>query len=51
LGRTRPEIDADARSLVIDGWLALYRITDDGAQIARVIDGARDLTAIEWMPH
>ena len=50
LGRARPEIHADARSIVIDRWLALYRITENGAQIVRIIDGARDLSAIEWMP-
>jgi toxin ParE1/3/4 len=47
LGRTRTEIHPDARSLVIERWLALYRLTDDGVQIVRIIDGARDLTALE----
>jgi len=51
LGRPRPEIQPEARSVVIERWLALYRITEDGAQIVRVIDGARDLAAIEWTPE
>jgi toxin ParE1/3/4 len=50
LGRARPEIQPEARSIVIERWLALYRITEDGAQIVRIVDGARDLSAIEWTP-
>ena len=51
IGRARPEIHRDARSLVIDRWLALYRVTENGAEIVRIIDGARDLAAIEWTPE
>lgn len=51
LGRARPEIAPDARALVIERWLALYRLTDYGAQVVRIVDGARDLTAIEWPPE
>jgi toxin ParE1/3/4 len=51
LGRARPEIQPEARSIVIERWLALYRVTQDGAQIVRVIDAARDLSAIEWSPE
>ena len=51
IGQARPEIAADARVLVIERWLALYRITEYGAQIVRIIDGARDLAAIEWTPE
>ncbi len=47
-GRVRPEIHLDARSIVIDRWLALYRLTNIGAQVVRVLDGARDLSAITW---
>lgn len=46
IGRARPEIAADARALVIERWLALYRLTPDGPQIVRVVDGARDLSRI-----
>ncbi|WP_159728118.1 type II toxin-antitoxin system RelE/ParE family toxin [Methylosinus sp. Ce-a6] len=51
LGPARPDIASDARTLVIDRWLALYRETEYGAQIVRIVDGARDLTAIEWTPE
>ena len=48
LGRARPEIAADARSLVIDRWFALYRLVPGGVQVARIMDGARDLSDIDW---
>src|ERR1700753_3781471 len=32
-GRARPEILPDVRSLVIERWLAIYRVSDDGPQI------------------
>ena len=51
LGRARPEIQAEARSIVIERWLALYRLTEDGVQIVRIIDGARDLSEIKWAPE
>jgi toxin ParE1/3/4 len=47
LGRARPEIQPEARSIVIERWLALYCIAEDGAQVMRIMDGARDLSAIE----
>lgn len=50
LGPVRAEIAEDARALVIDHWLALYRVTDDGVQIVRIIDGVRDITGVEWTP-
>ncbi len=51
LGAVRPNIAEDARALVIDRWLALYRVVEDGAQVVRIVDGARDLTKIEWTPE
>ncbi|MGO9744557.1 MAG: type II toxin-antitoxin system RelE/ParE family toxin [Roseiarcus sp.] len=48
LGPARPEIGAGARALVVERWLALYRLAPDGVQIVRVVDGARDLGEIEW---
>lgn len=45
----RPEIAAQARALVIERWLALYRIVPDGVQIVRIVDGARDLTQLSWI--
>jgi len=51
LGPARLEIAEDARALVIERWLALYRLVDDGAQVVRIVDGSRDLTKIEWTPE
>ena len=48
VGRVRPEIHQQARSLVVERWLVLYRAVEDGVEIVRIIDGARDLTAIDW---
>jgi len=46
LGPKRPDIGADARVLVIERWLAIYRLIEEGVQIVRVIDGARDVTGL-----
>jgi len=51
LGPARPEVAEGARSLLIERWLALYRLAEGGVQVVRIIDGARDLTKIEWTPE
>jgi toxin ParE1/3/4 len=51
LGRERPDIQPEARSIVIERWLALYRVAEDGVQIVRILDGARDVAAMEWPPE
>ena len=48
-GRARPEIEKDARSLVVVRWLVLYRLLGSKIQIVRVVDGARDLESINWI--
>jgi len=48
LGRARPDIRPDARSLTVERWLVLYRVIDGGVQIVRVVDGARDLRRVDW---
>ncbi len=48
LGPARPDISDEARMLVIDRWLALYRLIEDGVQVVRIVDGVRDLTQLEW---
>ena len=48
LGPTRPDIAIGARVLIIDRWLAFYRLTEDGVQIVRIVDGARDQRRLEW---
>lgn len=50
LGLARPEIGEGARMLVIERWLALYRLVEDGVQVVRIVDGARDLYRLEWQP-
>jgi toxin ParE1/3/4 len=46
LGAARPDIEKDARCLVVERWLVIYTIDADGVLISRVVDGARDLTKI-----
>jgi toxin ParE1/3/4 len=46
LGPQRPDIGPDARTLVIGRWLAIYRLSEYGVQVARVVDASRDLATI-----
>ena len=46
LGRARPEIGENARSLTVGNYLVLYRIVEDAIEIARVMHGARDVKGI-----
>jgi toxin ParE1/3/4 len=46
LGPARPDIAADARAFVVGRYLVLYRLTDNGIEIVRVVHGARDLPAL-----
>lgn len=41
LGVARPEVRADLRTLVVGNYLILYREISGGAEIVRVIHGAR----------
>ena len=50
LGPARLEIGEGARALIVERWLALYRLTEYGVQVVRIIDGVRDLSKIEWTP-
>jgi hypothetical protein len=34
------------RGLVSERWLVLYRLTSDGVQIVRIVDGAREVTQL-----
>ena len=43
IGRARPELRPDLRSLPYGSFLILYRIIDDGVEIVRVIRAARYL--------
>lgn len=42
-GRRRDELAPGLRSSVVDRWLILYRIKDEGIEIARILHGAMDL--------
>jgi toxin ParE1/3/4 len=46
LGRVRPDVAEDVRSLVVGSYIVLYRIGADVADIVRIVHGARDLTAL-----
>lgn len=48
LGVGRPDIAVEARALIIERWLALYRLIEGGVQVVRIVDGARDLARLEW---
>jgi toxin ParE1/3/4 len=43
MGPSRPDIAEDARSLVVERWLVLYRADADAVRVMRVVDGVRDL--------
>lgn len=47
-GRTRPDIGEGARMLVIERWLALYRVVGPHVLVVRIVDGVRDLGRLEW---
>ena len=46
LGPARPEIGAGARALTVGDYLVLYRISDAGPEIVRVVHGARRLSGL-----
>lgn len=46
----RPDIAPEARSLVIDNYVILYRETADGLEIVRVRPGMTDLSNLLFLP-
>lgn len=46
IGPERTDIAPDARMLVVERWIALYRLVEEGVQIVRIVDGARDLSRL-----
>ncbi|MBX3569995.1 MAG: type II toxin-antitoxin system RelE/ParE family toxin [Rhizobiaceae bacterium] len=48
LGRARPEIAGEARSISVERWIVFYRTMGIDVQVVRIIDGARDLAQFEW---
>lgn len=51
LGPARIDVADSARAIVIERWLAFYRLMEDGVQVVRIVDGARDLAKLEWTPE
>jgi toxin ParE1/3/4 len=47
LGPARPEIAPDTRAWVVDRYLILYRPIPAGAEIVRVVHGARNLEELD----
>ena len=43
MGRERPELSPDLRSFVVGHHVIFYRLSDGGIEVARVLDGVRDL--------
>lgn len=47
MGIARPEVRVDLRIFPMGNYLILYREVDDGAEIVRVIHGARQLCELQ----
>jgi toxin ParE1/3/4 len=45
MGRARPELTEGIRSFPAEGYVLLYRIVQDGIEVARVLHGSRDIDA------
>jgi len=43
LGRKRPDLAPELRSLPVGNYIIFYRPVNDGIQVIRVLHGARDL--------
>jgi toxin ParE1/3/4 len=46
MGRARPELDADLRSLPIGRYVVFYAPTADGIDVVRVLHSARDIEGL-----
>lgn len=46
IGRERPELGIDLRSLVVDNYVIIYRPADSGVEIVRVVNGSRDINRL-----
>lgn len=49
LGPERPDIAEGARALIVEKWIAFYRVIEGGVQIVLVVDGRRDHSRLEWL--
>ncbi len=46
VGRERPELGSDLRSFPVSSFVIIYRPTDDGVEIVRVVHARRDIQAL-----
>ena len=46
IGRSRSELAPDLRSFPVGNYLIIYRPTDYGVEVARVLHGSRDIEAM-----
>ena len=46
LGKPRPEWRTNYRSIVLDDYLIVYRVTEELVEILRVVNGYRDLNEL-----
>jgi toxin ParE1/3/4 len=44
-GPVREDMPAGIRHLVIDDYLAFYRLSDDSVEVIRILHGRRNITA------
>lgn len=47
-GKAREDLRPGARSVIVGQYLSLYRVTDQGVEIVRVLHGKRDLSEEEF---
>ena len=45
-GRSRPELGAELRSFPVSSFVIIYRPTDYGVEIVRVVHGRRDIESM-----
>jgi toxin ParE1/3/4 len=54
LGRERPELGIDVRSVVVGDYILIYHATDATVTLIRIFHGARDLETLmrltDWEP-
>ncbi|MGN6421825.1 MAG: type II toxin-antitoxin system RelE/ParE family toxin [Asticcacaulis sp.] len=46
IGRARPELDAEIRSLPVGAYMLYYRPLSDGVELVRVLHSSRDIDQI-----
>jgi len=46
MGRARPQWGANFRSLAVENYVIVYKTTDAGVEVLRVLHGAQDIDAL-----